>query len=411
MGEEEGPPILELGEEEVHERRFFLSMRNKVALSGLAFFSCMILLAAFSTMAHSKLGLTGEEELAAYVTLFRDDLDSLDPDWYVVEAGVGDVNSSDGYAFLNLGSGSSEPSQSSITDLLGEWRMKWSHVGLEIRLRCGDDNGLSSGVGEGVRCWGLADPCPGCANWLTFKSRSPASEQSLVGFWACVGINGSDVLQEDISHVDMREWHNYTILWMPSNATFLVDGEMVLTTEEVPKVPLAVLILTHNRRVDLGPDGRTTVWEWIPLKQDQWIQIDYVHVFMGREEKAQYSEAANQTLTAASRVLLSAELKGIDTQKLLEEHAQAVEALHQDGYIPAELSSRMVSIAETLPVYLEEMSDLFSRADEKIRSLFLEGGDTRVMEANYDRAKKALWDCDYSLSIAYLEKITEDDSD
>jgi hypothetical protein len=404
------PPILHVEEEAVSRGRPIVTMRSKVILSGLAFFVCMVFLVAFSTATRLELpqGDKGEEEqLPSYATVFRDELDALGPGWFDWQLGDGGANVSDGCVFLNLRTGPQYMTASSIVDFGdsgGEWRMKWRYVGLEIRLRCGDDNGLSSGVGEGHRGWGFGDVYPGWpSNFLGFGSHSPGSGESLVGFYASVGINGTMVRREDISGIDMRQWHNYTILWEPDNATFLVDGEVVLATRDVPNVPVSVFVTTQNRRDDLTPDGRIELIEFFPLKQDQWIQIDYVQVFVGRA----YVEEANQTLANASRVLVSAELRGIDIQSLRDDHSEAIEALARDGYVPAELYVRMESVAGDLPIYLEELSDLFLAAEERIDALSLEGRNTLALEAQYERAKKALCECDYPLAVKHLEMIVE----
>jgi hypothetical protein len=415
--DEEVPPILEPGEEIVSERGLFLTMRKKVALSGLAFFSCLILLAAFSTMAHSKLGhALDERNVTEYVTIFRDDMDSpdfLDSEWFVWVDGAGVVNLTDGCVFLNLGKNHSSNSVSGIVDLLGDWRTKWSHVSVECRLRCGDDNGLRGGAGAGHRGWGLVDsnvyPDWG-DNFMGFNSHSPESDKSLTGFYVLICINGSIVRQENISHIDMRQWHNYTILWEPGNATFLVDGESVLTTTEVPNVPMAVCLVTQSRSDVLLPSRRLEWKEPLILEQDQWIQIDYVQIFMGKQNHTRYLKEANQTLVTASRNLLSAELMDIDTQPLGENHAQATEALNHAGYIPAELYVKMVSLADILPLYLDELSDKFKKAEKRIQNLILEGKDTRPLEAQLDLARRAVGECDFKLSLFYLKKITGDES-
>jgi hypothetical protein len=210
----------------------------------------------------------------------------------------------------------------------------------------------------------------------------------------------------------MRQWHNYTIIWRPENATFQVDGETVFTTRQVPNVPLSVGVLMQSRRDNLLPGGIIERKDeaFFPLEEDQWIKIDHIHVYMVQDEFDEYTSKANQSLRDALKTINSAKLGGIETDGLEEDHAQAQLALTQTGYIPGELYVRTVSIAEILPGYLDELSELFTLAEEKIESDSLMGKDTRHLEAQIDRALKAVREADYTLAIDYLEIITGDET-
>jgi hypothetical protein len=79
-----------------------------------------------------------------------------------------------------------------------------------------------------------------------------------------------------------------------------------------------------------------------------------------------------------------------------------------EGHIPAELYRRILGIAETLPNYLDQVTDLFRKAEEKIQTYKSEGKDTRYFESQADKALKALREAKYTLAISNLEKITEE---
>jgi len=408
-------------EEPGEERGLVLSMRAKMCLGGLCFFLVMSSIAYVKTpylvtslqrLAQNNTTPMSNEPETSPAFLLKDeldDLDSEDSDWFLWEETGGHVGSSDGYAYLNLDQGNSDICVSAIADLEGDWGMKWRYVTVEIRLRCGDDNGINSDTGEGQRGWGLGDIYPDWPeNFLIFNSHSVGSDESLAGFYAMVGINGSLVQQEDISYIDMRQWHNYTIIWKPENATFLVDNETVFTTQQVPNVPVAISVIAQNRHDNLLPGGVVELKEFFPLRQRQWIQIDHIHVYMEDEEYNDYISAASQALRQAQNTIRDAKLGGIDTDGLEEDHAQAQQALDQKGYIPAELHRRIVGTAETLPNYLDRLADLFTKAERRVQSYKSEGRDTQYLESQVEKALKALREAEYTLANSNLERIMEE---
>jgi len=401
--------------------RVVLSMRAKMCLGGLCFFLVMssvayvktpYLVTSLQRLAQNNTPPISNEPGIAPTFFLKDELDDLDSEgsnWFQWEESGGHVNSSDGYAYLSLDQGNSEICVSALTDLGGDWRMKWRYVTAEIRLRCGDDNGINSDTGEGQRAWGLGDIYPDWPqNFLIFNSHSQGSDESLVGFYAMIGINGSIIQQKDISHIDMSQWHNYTVIWKPGNATFLVDNETVFTTQQVPSVPIAVAVVTQNRRDNLLPGGIKELKEFFPLKQRQWIQIDYVHVYMEHEEYKEYNTTANQKLRQAQNTINSAKLGGLDTEGLEKDHAQAQRSLERDGHIPADLYVRILGTAQTLPIYLDQLTDLFAKAEEKIQTYKSEEKNTQYLETQLDKALKALRETEYTLAIYNLEKIMEE---
>ncbi len=410
-------PDIEADREE--EEGLILSLRQKTLLVATLYLgACLVMLSLAAPAIVESWGQLLSAQPARSQTpdnhtqrfILKDDLDNLDSEnsnWFLWEERAGRVNSTDGYVLLKLERGNSGLCLSGIADRLGDWEMKWLHVTVEIRLRCGDDNGLNSDSGEGHRGWGLGDVYPDWPeNFLIFNSHSPGSDESLVGFYAYVGINGTIVQKKNISHIDMRQWHTYTIIWRPGNATFLVDDETVFTTEQVPSAPLAIAVLTQSRHDSLTRNGRIHIKESFPLKEDQWIQIDHIHVYLGKEEYTEYSSKANQTLREAVNTINSARLGGIDTKGLVEDHTQATQALDQEGYIPAELYLRMMATATKLPNYLDELSNLFAQAEEKIQDS--PEKETRYLELQVDKALEALRETRYTLATQLLVTITEE---
>jgi len=212
-------------------------------------------------------------------TLFEDDFDQKDTENWMWRFGAeGTINLRDGYAFLNLTKGPKK----SEAGLVG-YDKKWHYCGLEITLRCSDDNKLESSIGGGLRAWGFIDEIY-AENWLGFFSYCPESDPDLVGFSATAMAGGDVVLREPVTGIDMREWHTYTIIWDKNNATFLVDRETIATTNKTPSSSQRLIILANSGRWSKdGPYGMLIgglgYVNWIDLKYDEQIQVDKVRVF------------------------------------------------------------------------------------------------------------------------------------
>jgi len=159
---------------------------------------------------------------------------------------------------------------------------RWLYVNVDIRLRCTDDNSQHSDVGKGMRFWGLVDNHPGAPrNDLIFKSNSPESDN--VGLQTYVKVDGGSSRNvQSLVGIDIREWHNYTILWRPGDATFLVDGDVVSSTHQAPSTPMSIAIHAENAAINQGDGVFSTDIGWLTfldLDVNQSIEVDYVRVF------------------------------------------------------------------------------------------------------------------------------------
>jgi hypothetical protein len=204
-------------------------------------------------------------------TPFLEDFGSGKPitsDWSLYEYGTGSINAINGCAFINI-TNRSKAGEYSIGAM--QSKEKWKYVGLEIRLRCCDDNEMNGEFGGGS-AWGFRDSgMKSCTDSILFVSHSPEHDEK--GFFARCGIGGVFVFQEQLTGVDIREWHNYTIVWEPNNGTFLIDGEVVAATDKVPSYSMIAHASIHNMATKGGT--RNTV----DLSYNENIQVDYVRVF------------------------------------------------------------------------------------------------------------------------------------
>ena len=73
--------------------------------------------------------------------------------------------------------------------------------------------------------------------------------------------------------MDLRSWHTYEILWHPSELTFKVDGDVVLSTEVTPRGPLGFVIWMDNQyAVATGDDGLK--FGILPVDEPQWLEAE-----------------------------------------------------------------------------------------------------------------------------------------
>jgi hypothetical protein len=221
------------------------------------------------------------------VTQLRDDFDEENPHWHWWTGGSGTGYIKDGYAYLSMSASKEGASFAALMDPVEKIGYPWLYTGLEIRLRCSEDNGLKHGKGGGYRVWGLGDgyPQPIPNNALLFESFSSQSHPDFVGFWARSIVDNTLTLSTPLE-VDMTDWHTYSILWEPGNASFLIDERIVGTTNKSPKKPLCVYTYIENAFIHETPRPSKGLrsygqyrWSHFHNSDDVSIQYDFIHLF------------------------------------------------------------------------------------------------------------------------------------
>jgi hypothetical protein len=293
----------------------------------------------------------------------------------------------------------------------GEGRGKrWLYVNVDIRLKCSDDNGLASNVGRGTRIWGLVDNHPQFPdNCLIFRSESPESDPSEAGFVAYSKVEIGAVRSMDfITGVDIREWHNYTILWRPGNATFLIDEKVVWSTDQVPSTPLALVIHSENSR--FASDGYFPVapgmWiSYLDLVENQSIEVDHIRVFISEEYHKEYSALIFQLVDSTSSLIEAVDARGLNTTAMRSDLVRFKEEWNTTGYVHGDTYMRIHAIMDSAP-YLDELSVLFQEAAEAIASAIKAGeGIVDEFETLYHNAEEAWIRYEYERVGPLLEKI------
>jgi hypothetical protein len=148
---------------------------------------------------------------------------------------------------------------------------------LEMRLKLSDDNGLTDD-GKGTRGWGFwdGDVNPTTTDTVWFWSASPESAFIFTGLKAQMMINGQIILNQDISNVDMRDWHTYRIDIDAQDAEtrFYIDGELVASTKRITDVYLRTEIWIDNYFIN----SNLTVG-YLNLTRDETMLIDWVDYY------------------------------------------------------------------------------------------------------------------------------------
>ena len=172
-----------------------------------------------------------------YVTLFFDDLDTENPHWDYNAPKPSTHILRDGYVFLNV----------TGTEISGFHELKadrWLYTGIEMRLR--------QGSLQTYRPCGYYTT----ANRLRFCYLDSKSSPFAQGLHAESMVDGKNVLWEPIEGIDIRDWHTYTVIWEENNGTFLIDGEVVAHTDQVPtqRMEIWIYILQDQMRLQADID-------------------------------------------------------------------------------------------------------------------------------------------------------------
>jgi hypothetical protein len=278
----------------------------------------------------------------------------------------------------------------------------WQYASMEVRLRCSDDNKLESENGGGIRCWGLKQEPEWPENMLAFLSWSPESIPEAVGFYLEAKVKNSVVLRVPLE-VDMTEWHTYRILWEESNATFLVDGKVVGTTNTSPNVPMFGELFLQNLYRGESPDNEAA--GFVDIVGNVSLQVDYIHLFTRKER----FEAWSEEVSHAGQLIKEAEGRGINTIELMEYLAEA-KGSWQEGYYNYEFSEPYLDKIVPYLEHFDEISEMFGQCSELIERSTEEGVTSRIlamMNGHYTQAGRYWEMYNYEDTLLNLQKIVD----
>ena len=184
----------------------------------------------------------------------------------------------DGVSVVELGIKDNSTSSEYSDCSLHERSYQYNYGIFEARLKCTDNNTL--GNGQGTRGWGFWNYNNGLnSSW--FWSLSPESADYLEGFKAVVIRDSQFPLEfeEDLSEIDMKQWHVYRMEFLPTYTKFIVDEIEVASTTERPDEPQRFEFWIDNARISFIDNQ----WyrDYLDVNQEQKMYIDWVRYYNG----------------------------------------------------------------------------------------------------------------------------------
>lgn len=84
-------------------------------------------------------------------------------------------------------------------------------------------------------------------------------------------------VQEARIHINMTEWHTYTIIWEKHRAHFSVDGQTVLANAPSPRGPLGFVMWIDNQYMVVTPWGRLR-YGLLDTLGRHWMEVEYLKI-------------------------------------------------------------------------------------------------------------------------------------
>ena len=119
-----------------------------------------------------------------------------------------------------------------------------------------------------LRAWSMAPVAPLVVllnRWPRFRQRVwPVVQQRL-------GISYAPILAA------MDAWHDYELTWAKDGCRFLIDGKLVLQTEQSPRGPLGFVCWLDNQFMVVTRNGRFR-WGTLPVAESQMLEIRSLNI-------------------------------------------------------------------------------------------------------------------------------------
>jgi len=339
---------------------------------------------------------------------FEEAGEELSPDWEIRVPISGDSASiNNGYISLNITAPGTQGPHEIFFGTPAQKPLKYMNI--ETRLRCSSDNKLQSDIGGGARAWGFIIGGRG-RSMLVFSTFSNDSDWGPAGFGALSMEANQILFYQPIQGVDIREWHNYTILWKPGNATFLIDGEMVATTPNVPSTGMTVTLwIETDLLIQKSWIKQEITFECEDhVCKDESIQIDHIRISM---EEERFKEMETEITGLLSRALVQIEgleQKGENTTKIRYDYVETQDNWEKYCYFHDEDRQLLENMVDAMEPW-NEIITMFPEAEEAINSMEREGNTREALMAkgDYSRAETAWAKYEYDTTKNYLQKIID----
>jgi len=400
-------------EEEIFSKRFSLSMRSKILIVGVCYLitSVFALFVSIDEITYAVFGEIGEDisdnnsneksdgflaNTSGKITFLWDSFESFDDYWHLETEGTGSIKFQENDIDLIINE-TPHGTKASFNDGEGGRDERWLYGSMQTQLKMSgneDDCSYSWGFGAGQHVDEAKDV-------LCFTFFPPRSGPDLAGFRILIIINEKPLLVEPVN-VNLRDWHTYAIHWEPDNVTFLIDDKKVFTTNQVPHAPMHIGAYISNAAFEVTDDVK-----WLGTDDtdaDEWIQIDYIQVFMKKAQHSEYVRDAERILLTASQMIQAAESQGLVIDNFDEYLTAATKALEEDGYILGELYTKVKAVADLSSEDLEVFAQLFLLATEKLQSK-TDSKNQTALEANYLLAQTEWNKCNFEVTENYLQLV------
>jgi hypothetical protein len=83
-------------------------------------------------------------------------------------------------------------------------------------------------------------------------------------------------IDEKRLEIDVREWHDYEVVWRRDSVTFRVDGEECFHTRYAPRGSLGAVVWMDNQFMVATPQGRFEHGT-LPVPE-QWMELDCIDI-------------------------------------------------------------------------------------------------------------------------------------
>ena len=290
----------------------------------------------------------------------------------------------DGYAYGNL-SGVDRASVAG-SNFYGYSVEKFLFRNIEIRLRLGSDNKLESDYGGGNRRWGFRSGEPDYG--LTFRTSEPGILTAM-DQWNPKGHPGIEMLGFVVTSKlgQFNFWQHVEGIDLTEWHTYKILWEPEIVTFLIDDAVVAI--------TDVVPDRAARAYlrmasgENLTLKcqdeggeevcADEYMQVDYIRLFTSREQFDAWSEEMTVLFTAADEAMRQAGTKGIETSKLREDlYDKATEYWYEGHYNHLYAKPYLETLIDYLRQW-DQVMDLFSQAREDIQEAEQQGMETRTI--------------------------------
>jgi hypothetical protein len=139
---------------------------------------------------------------------------------------------------------------------------------------------------------------------------------------------------------------------------------------------------------------------------DEYMQLDYIRVFVEDERFQEMDSEISGILTQTQQSIMKLDQKGENITQLEAEYGKAQANWQENHYLFCSAKKHLETINNALG-HWDEISEMFAQARGQIEAAVNAGMDTVSMERNYGYAEKAWSKLEYGVTQWYLQNILD----